>query len=139
MAQPYFLRRTKEAVLDLPPLSEVIIPLGMSVLQKEVYKTVLSKNKDALASIYDSAKAKRAAKANRHKMCARSHHTWARAWLNGLFSASTCSANVLMELRKTLCHPYLVEEALEHETDVTEADQHRNLVEASSKLTFLSE
>ena len=49
------------------------------------------------------------------------------------------SANVLMELRKTLCHPYLVEEALEHEIDVTEADQHRNLVEASSKLTFLSE
>lgn len=69
MAQPYFLRRTKEAVLDLPPLSEVIVPLGMSVLQKEVYKTVLSKNKDALASIYDSAKAKRAAKANRNKMC----------------------------------------------------------------------
>jgi SNF2 family DNA or RNA helicase len=58
LAQPFFLRRTKEEVLDLPPLSEVIIPLSMSPLQKIVYKSVLEKNMDALKAIYDASKAK---------------------------------------------------------------------------------
>lgn len=58
LAQPYFLRRTKEAVLNLPPLSEVIVPLSMSPLQKVVYKSVLEKNMDALKAIYDASKAK---------------------------------------------------------------------------------
>lgn len=58
IAQPYFLRRTKEAVLNLPPLSEVILPLSMSPLQKLVYKSVLEKNMDALKAIYDASKAK---------------------------------------------------------------------------------
>jgi len=58
LAQPYFLRRTKEAVLNLPPLSEVIVPLSMSALQKIVYKSVLEKNTDALKAIYDTSKAK---------------------------------------------------------------------------------
>lgn len=41
-----------------------------------------------------------------------------------------------MELRKTLCHPYLVREELEHDTGNFQT-MHKNLVEASSKLTFL--
>lgn len=58
LAQPYFLRRTKEAVLNLPPLSEVIVPMSMSHLQTVVYKSVLEKNMDALKAIYDASKAK---------------------------------------------------------------------------------
>lgn len=45
-------------MLDLPPLSEVIVPLSMSHLQKIVYKSVLEKNMDALKAIYDASKAK---------------------------------------------------------------------------------
>lgn len=47
------------------------------------------------------------------------------------------STNVLMELRKTLCHPYLVRDELEHDTGLDEKTIHNNLVDASSKLTFL--
>lgn len=47
------------------------------------------------------------------------------------------SVNVLMELRKTLCHPYLVRDELEHDTNLDTKTVHKNLVEASSKLTFL--
>ena len=43
-----------------------------------------------------------------------------------------------MELRKTLCHPYLVQDALEHE-NVSDAEMHQRLIEGSSKLTLLSE
>lgn len=115
MAQDYFLRRTKEAVLNLPPLSEVIVPLNMSALQKVVYKSVLEQNYDALAAIYDSTKAKGKQKMNKARV-----------------------TNVLMELRKTLCHPYLVREELEHDSTLDERTLHKTLVEASSKLTFLS-
>lgn len=44
-----------------------------------------------------------------------------------------------MELRKTLCHPYLVRDELEHDTNLDAKTIHKNLVEASSKLTFLGE
>lgn len=47
------------------------------------------------------------------------------------------SRNVLMELRKTLCHPYLVRDELEHDTNLDANAIHKNLVEASSKLEFL--
>lgn len=70
LVQPYFLRRTKEAVLNLPPLTEVIVPVSMSLLQKEVYKSVIHKNYEALAGIYDATKAKYARKANKGKMYA---------------------------------------------------------------------
>lgn len=116
LAQPYFLRRTKEAVLNLPPLSEVIVPLSMSPLQKMVYKSVLERNYEALAAIYDSSKAKSRVKMNRSKV-----------------------TNVLMELRKTLCHPYLVREELEHESTLDNKALHKTLIEASSKLTFLAD
>lgn len=36
--RPYFLRRTKEQVLSLPPLGEVIVPVSMRPLQKQIYK-----------------------------------------------------------------------------------------------------
>lgn len=116
LAKPYFLRRTKEAVLDLPPLSEHIVPLSMSPLQKIVYKSVLEQNYEALQAIYDHSKGKGKQRMKRAKI-----------------------TNVLLELRKTLCHPYLVREELEQEVAVTEEQLHRNLVDACSKLVFLKE
>lgn len=42
-----------------------------------------------------------------------------------------------MQLRKLLGHPYLIKQELERD-DVPEAEQHKNLVEASAKLVLLS-
>ncbi|KAI9262698.1 P-loop containing nucleoside triphosphate hydrolase protein [Sporodiniella umbellata] len=47
--RPYFLRRTKEEILKtLPPKHEIIVPLSMSPLQKEVYKSCLSRDIESI-------------------------------------------------------------------------------------------
>jgi len=65
--RPYFLRRIKTEVLQLPPKvhcstlsvlayakpnllikNEVIVPISMSPLQKEIYRSILSQNLDVL-------------------------------------------------------------------------------------------
>lgn len=50
LIRPFFLRRTKGRVLNLPPLSQVILPVTMSFLQKKVCKSILSKNIDLIRS-----------------------------------------------------------------------------------------
>ena len=40
--RPYFLRRIKSEVLQLPPKNEVIVPDSLSPLQKEMYRGILS-------------------------------------------------------------------------------------------------
>ncbi|KAF8576545.1 hypothetical protein K439DRAFT_1366941, partial [Ramaria rubella] len=39
--KPYFLCRTKADVLKLPPKNEVIVPVSMTAIQKEVYMEIL--------------------------------------------------------------------------------------------------
>ncbi|KAG1056087.1 hypothetical protein G6F43_001985 [Rhizopus delemar] len=47
--RPYFLRRTKEEILKtLPPKHEIIVPLSMTPLQKEVYKSCLSRDIESI-------------------------------------------------------------------------------------------
>ncbi|KAL1760995.1 SNF2 family N-terminal domain-containing protein, partial [Schizophyllum commune] len=41
--RPYFLRRIKSEVLTLPPKNEVIVPVSMTPIQKELYRSILSK------------------------------------------------------------------------------------------------
>lgn len=50
LIKPYMLRRTKGKVLKLPPISQVILPVTMSFLQKKVCKSILSKNIDLIRS-----------------------------------------------------------------------------------------
>jgi hypothetical protein len=47
------------------------------------------------------------------------------------------SNNVLMELRKTLCHPYIISPEIEPR-NVTPAQEHANLTEASAKFVLLA-
>ncbi|KAI9740866.1 MAG: hypothetical protein M1818_004471 [Claussenomyces sp. TS43310] len=113
MIRPFFLRRTKAQVLKfLPPMAQVIVPLTMSVVQKKLYKSILSKSPDLIKSIFvkDQAQLKRTE----------------RSGLN----------NLLMQLRKCLCHPFVYSEAIE-ERSVNHVVLHRNLVDASSKLQLL--
>ncbi|KAF7882755.1 uncharacterized protein EAF02_006118 [Botrytis sinoallii] len=52
LIRPFFLRRTKLQVLKfLPPMSQTIIPVSMSSLQKQLYKSILAKNPELIKSI----------------------------------------------------------------------------------------
>lgn len=109
--RPFILRRTKAQVLTfLPPLGQVIVPLSMSVLQKNLYKSILAKNPELLKALFTSGNLKTQERAN--------------------------LSNILMQLRKCLCHPFVYSREIEERTDI-EAVSHRNLVEASAKLQLL--
>lgn len=110
--RPFILRRTKAQVLSfLPPLGQVILPISMSHLQKQLYKSILSKSPELLKALFTSAKTlKQQERAN--------------------------LSNILMQLRKCLCHPFVYSRDIEERSDVA-AVSHRNLVEASAKLTLL--
>ncbi|KAL9112257.1 MAG: hypothetical protein Q9227_003375 [Pyrenula ochraceoflavens] len=112
MIRPFFLRRTKAQVLTfLPPLSQVIVPVTMSTVQKKVYKSILAKNPALMKAIF--TRDVNVKNAERHTL-----------------------NNILMQLRKVLCHPFVYSQNIEERTFDSELS-HRNLVEASSKLQLL--
>ncbi|WVQ96611.1 hypothetical protein IAU59_003716 [Kwoniella sp. CBS 9459] len=51
MIKPYILRRIKADVLKLPPKIEIIVPISLSPLQKQVYKGVFERNADLIQAI----------------------------------------------------------------------------------------
>ena len=109
--RPYILRRTKAQVLTfLPPLAQIIVPLSMSVLQKKLYRSILAKSPELLKVLFSSTELKQ--------------------------QERTGLSNILMQLRKCLCHPFVYNRDIEERTDVA-AVSHRNLVEASAKLRIL--
>ncbi|KAL7918807.1 PHD/FYVE-zinc-finger like domain-containing protein [Trichoderma austrokoningii] len=109
--RPYFLRRTKLGVLKfLPPMAQIILPVTMTVIQEKLSKSIMAKNPQLIRAVFANS-----------KMNAKD-----RGSLN----------NILMQLRKCLCHPFMYSEAIEerhHDPTVL----HRNLVEASAKLLLL--
>lgn len=111
LLQPYFLRRTKASVLTfLPTMAQIIVPVSMSVIQEKLCKSIMARNPDLIRSIFAQGKLKNTE----------------RGSLN----------NILMQLRKCLCHPFVYSQAVEEKSDDKEVE-HRNLVEASSKLVLL--
>jgi chromodomain-helicase-DNA-binding protein 4 len=112
LIRPYFLRRTKAQVLTfLPPMAQIIIPVTMSVVQKKLYKSILAKNPQLIKAVFGKS--------------------------NGLKQNERSSLNnILMQLRKCLCHPFIYNSSIE-ERNVNTAVSHRNLVEASCKLQLL--
>jgi superfamily II DNA or RNA helicase len=114
MIRPCLLRRTKAEVLPfLPPMVQIIIPISMSVVQKKLYKSILKKNPQLIKAI---CKKQTGAlkKAERHNL-----------------------NNILMQLRKCLCHPYIYNRDIEEQT-IDPQLSHRRLVEASGKLRLLN-
>ncbi|KAG6830296.1 hypothetical protein H0H92_001374 [Tricholoma furcatifolium] len=108
--RPYFLRRLKSEVLQLPPKNEVIVPISMAPLQKEVYRSILSHNLELLNGLT--------------KKNATSAPSKGR--IN----------NILMQLRKCLQHPYLYAEDIEPR-GLLPKESHEKLIDASGKLRFL--
>ncbi|KAL8694025.1 MAG: hypothetical protein Q9218_001263 [Villophora microphyllina] len=113
MLRPFFLRRTKAQVLTfLPAMAQIIVPVTLTVLQKKLYKSILARNPELLKAIFGGSK--------------RALAKTERANLN----------NILMQLRKCLCHPFVYNRDIE-ERSSSSIISHRNLVEASSKLQLL--
>ncbi|KAL8654053.1 MAG: hypothetical protein Q9226_003578 [Calogaya cf. arnoldii] len=113
MLRPFFLRRTKAQVLTfLPPMAQIIVPVSLTVLQKKLYKSILARNPDLLKAIFGGSK-RALAKTERASL-----------------------SNILMQLRKCLCHPFVYNGDIE-ERSSNVVVSHRNLVEASSKLQLL--
>jgi superfamily II DNA or RNA helicase len=111
LIRPYFLRRTKAEVLTfLPPMGQIILPVSMSVLQERLCKSIMERNPQLIRSIFVQGKMK--------------------------VSERGALSNILMQLRKCLCHPFIYSQAVEDRTTSVELTR-RNLVEASSKLMLL--
>lgn len=112
LIRPYFLRRTKAMVLSfLPPMAQIIVPVTMSVLQEKLCKSIMERNPQLIRSVFVQGKMK--------------------ATERGSLS------NILMQLRKCLCHPFIYSQAIEDRSAPPEL-MRRNLIEASSKLMLLS-
>nr|POF01115.1 chromatin remodeling factor mit1 [Quercus suber] len=110
--RPYFLRRTKAQVLTfLPPMAQIIVPVSMTFVQKRLYRSVLAKNPELMKAIFSPEGALQKTE---------------RASLS----------NILMQLRKCLCHPFVYNKSIE-ERNVSYSVSHRNLVDASGKLVLL--
>ncbi|CCG83252.1 putative Chromatin remodeling complex subunit [Taphrina deformans PYCC 5710] len=115
MLQPYFLRRTKVQVLKfLPSKNEVIVPVTMSSLQRELYKTILSKNAELM----------------RHVMSRSSAGKAIQNYNN------TSLGNVLQQIRKILSHPFIYGPDIEEKV-VDEQQSLLNLTNACAKLQLL--
>ncbi|KAJ3066937.1 hypothetical protein HDU98_009827 [Podochytrium sp. JEL0797] len=110
--RPYFLRRTKKEVLTfLPPKAELVVPVHLTHVQKELYKAVLAKNFSLLRSIGVNAAGEKAAAPLK---------------------------NILMELRKICNHPYLASSSnLEPPGTTTAADLHQIMVDCCGKFALL--
>ncbi|KAL5001929.1 hypothetical protein BDV10DRAFT_140305 [Aspergillus recurvatus] len=115
LIRPFFLRRTKAQVLtSLPPVAQIIVPVTMSVLQKKLYKSILAKNPQLIKAIFQRNEEDQPLKqTERHNL-----------------------NNILMQLRKCLCHPFIYSKAIEERTDDPDV-AHRNLVDAAGKLQLL--
>ncbi|GAD95607.1 chromatin remodeling complex subunit (Chd3), putative [Paecilomyces variotii No. 5] len=114
LIRPFFLRRTKAQVLNfLPPMAQIIVPVTMSVVQKKLYKSILAKNPQLIKSIFKNG--------NKYNLKQNERHSL---------------SNILMQLRKCLCHPFVYSRAIEERT-FNAIVAHRNLVEASGKLQLL--
>uniref|UniRef100_A0A8H7YAC3 Chromatin remodeling factor mit1 n=1 Tax=Psilocybe cubensis TaxID=181762 RepID=A0A8H7YAC3_PSICU len=109
--RPYFLRRIKSEVLDLPPKNEVIVPVSMAPLQKEIYRSILSHNLSLLNGLTQPSSGPGSIQKGR---------------IN----------NVLMQLRKCLQHPYLYDEGIEPR-NLPAQETHEKLIDGSGKLRFL--
>ncbi|KAI0134748.1 chromo domain-containing protein [Xylariales sp. AK1849] len=113
LIRPYFLRRTKAQVLKfLPPMAQIILPVTMTILQEKLSKSIIARNPELIKAIISKGKVK----------------PGERKGLN----------NILMALRRILCHPFIFSDSVEDRMITDPAKVQQNLVEASGKLMLLN-
>ncbi|KAJ1672706.1 hypothetical protein EV182_006651, partial [Spiromyces aspiralis] len=124
MIRPHFLRRTKEQILSkLPPKHELIVPVSMTQLQRQMYRATLSKNLELLRSIQSAIQKNEGSEGGSVEGAKRRGRQNPRLH------------NLLMEIRKIINHPYMI-----HGVEPifgTQEETHRQLVQASGKFKLL--
>ena len=110
LIRPYLLRRKKEEVEDsIPPLSETIIDVEMTNVQKKIYRALYEKNKNLLTQNF-----------------------------NGIVFTSSLN-NLEMQLRKCCNHPFLIKEIEAELTRECKTFEERclKMIESSGKMILL--
>lgn len=125
-------------MLKLPPKHEVIVPLSMRSLQREVYRGLM-----LCVSYYIVQVRKALTSCSR---LTRSNADFIQKLVGNiqqrnqggvpLIKKQTNLSNLMMQLRKTCAHPYLIQEDIE-DTAIGAVEMHKRLTEASAKLYFL--
>ncbi|KAI1778038.1 PHD/FYVE-zinc-finger like domain-containing protein [Hypoxylon cercidicola] len=111
LIRPYFLRRTKLEVLKfLPPMSQVILPVSMTILQETLCKSIIARNPELIKAILSNSRMRASDRKN--------------------------LVNIMADLRQCLCHPFCFNASIEDQ-NVGYAQMQRNLIEASPKLMLL--
>ncbi|EUC66765.1 chromatin remodeling factor mit1, putative [Rhizoctonia solani AG-3 Rhs1AP] len=112
--RPYFLRRQKAEVLDLPVKHEVIVPVSLAPIQKDIMRAILESNIQSLGLLADKAQQNR----------------------KGSAPKKTALHNALMEMRKCIQHPYLNQPDMERR-GLSQEETLKQLVDASAKFRLL--
>ncbi|ORZ31082.1 SNF2 family N-terminal domain-domain-containing protein [Catenaria anguillulae PL171] len=127
MLRPHFLRRVKtDVVLDIPPKAEILVPVRMSPLQRQLIKDLYSKNFHLLKALgVNAARASNPSAALNNS--------------SGLGGSSL--SNLLLQCRKVLSHPFLldnVEEGLTQAQHLDAVQKHLHLIDSCGKLALLA-
>ncbi|CAE6457352.1 unnamed protein product [Rhizoctonia solani] len=112
--RPYFLRRQKAEVLDLPMKHEVIVPVSLAPIQKDIMRAILESNIQSLGLLADKTQQNR----------------------KGPAPKKTALHNALMEMRKCIQHPYLNQPDMERR-GLSQEETLKQLVDASAKFRLL--
>ncbi|CAE7060596.1 unnamed protein product [Rhizoctonia solani] len=112
--RPYFLRRQKAEVLDLPVKHEVIVPVSLAPIQKDIMRAILELNIQSLGLLADKTQQNR----------------------KGSAPKKTALHNALMEMRKCIQHPYLNQPDMERR-GLSQEETLKQLVDASAKFRLL--
>ncbi|KAJ2554622.1 hypothetical protein GGH95_005523, partial [Coemansia sp. RSA 1836] len=121
LIRPYILRRTKADVPSLvPPKHEVLVPVSMTPLQRELCRATLAKSVRMLQSIASALHRNQNQNQNQVK-CDR--------------VGSRSLTNVLMEVRMLASHPYNLPNV--EPRFASPAESHAQMVAASGKLRLL--
>ncbi|PVZ99922.1 hypothetical protein BB558_004036 [Smittium angustum] len=116
--KPHLLRRLRDEALGplLPAKHEIIVPVTLGLLQRELYRAALKKNIKALEYI------QKLFKNAENDGSAKNHRTLSMR-------------NVLMQLRKIIDHPYLIEQTTPEFNSIKETHDH--LKQSSGKFQAL--
>ncbi|CAE6425416.1 unnamed protein product [Rhizoctonia solani] len=111
--RPYFLRRQKAEVLDLPVKHEVIVPVSLVPIQKDIVRAILESNIQSLGLLADKDQSRK-----------------------GTAPKKSALHNALMEMRKCIQHPYLNQPDMERR-GLSPEETHKQLIDASAKFRLL--
>jgi len=141
LLQPLMLRRTKKAVLSkiLPPKTETVVRIPLSDEQRRWYKTLLEGETGLFGKLATSnATSEKEALDNGRCIAEQGEHETDTGAVSN--QQMTKLSNLLMQLRKVCCHPFLFGEDVAAKA-IAHHDGNRieALVACSGKLTALDE